>query len=620
MNSVVDATHGVGEFRAAAGSAAAAVIIPGANFALPQATMRNLRSLALVRLLRGPIWILSVVGYRWTPERLAIAAAMLEAHGEADPDVVLTNRLSDQLGLPNLRIEHPTMADLDGSGWNVRPLAVALGLARAFSDGSASHGAITSADTEELVVAIRRSLNDAMARFRSELDPEALARCKSCGESAQRVYNYLTSVHRRNRLQFAGALPVFLQAVASCQNQSPYREMRQAIDASQPLARMVCRATGVDPSVFRALAGLSIELCGARWLETPVALMKLINVIRPDRRPGQDPVAWQRLRALVDQAESVTGRQIDQSLVAQMWVRDAMQARASGHAEGSAAAIDSQASALVQNLREEIYAAVGVSQLVRAKVQGAGAHDGLYQVIDRWLLQRTRRQLSTLAARWQDAYAAEKAGDASMIACMRGERYWALLPSPFTSSDGRRRVVPLVSRQQLVKYGTEMANCLEEVNLQGFDAACRGGGTFVVGLVDGESGAPRSTAEFRLKQDRDGTRMVVEVVQHTARKNAVPGEPCKTTMKELLLHVQCDAVQGHLRLGVTAVRASRRKGASAITAAQRATRLRALKLAVGDQSFDDLWQRCEQERQRKDAFADLPSRLSPPDLQGGGSP
>ncbi len=572
-----------------------------------------------MRLSRGQIWVLSVVGYRWTSERLTFVAEMLEAHGEADLDVVWINRLSDQLGLPNLRIELPTVTDLEWSGWNVRPLAVALALARAFSGDSVAQGAITSADAEELASAIRRALNDAMARFRSELDGDALARCKDYGEFALRVYNYLAA-HRRNRLQFAGALPVFLQAVSLPRDDSLYREMRQAIDAGQPLTGMVCRATGVGPSVFKALAGLPVDVCGARWLERPVGLMKLINVIRPDRRPGQDPVAWARLNSLVEEAESVTGRRIDQSLVAQMWVRDAMHARAGIHGVGSAAKLDIQASVLVENFRNELYAAVGVSQLAREKLRSAGAHDGVHQAIDRWLLQRTRKQLATLAVRWQDAYAAETSDDASLIACIRGERYWALLPSPFTSSDGRRRVVPLVSRQQLVGFGTAMVNCLRERSLKEFDAACCSGGTFVVGLVDGESGAPRSAAEFRLKQDRDGTRMVVEVVQHTARQNAFPGEPCKRTMQELLLHVQCDSVQRHLRLGVTAVRASRRQGASAITAAQRATRLRALKLAVGDQSFDDLWQRCEQERQRKNAFADLPSRLSHPDLQGGVSP
>ena len=168
------------------------------------------------------------------------------------------------------------------------------------------------------------------------------------------------------------------------------------------------------------------------------------------------------------------------------------------------------------------------------------------------MLQRTRKQLTTLAARWRDAYAAEMAGDASLIACMRGERYWGFAPSPFMSSDGRRRVVPLVSRQLLVDFGTALSNCLEASHLQSYDTACRSGGTFVVGLVDVNSGAPRSTAEFKVGRLQDGAKMAVEMVQHTARRNAAPSQSCESAMRELLRHVEGEPVQRHLRLGVAA--------------------------------------------------------------------
>lgn len=315
----------VGELYAVSDAAAAAVVFPGPMLALPQSTVRNLRSLALLRLRQGSIWIISVVGYRWTRDRLASVAAMLEAHGEADPDAVLTNRLSDQLGLPDIRVDRPKMSDLDGSTWNVRPLAVAVGLARVFAGGSKALRAITSAEADELAVAIRRSLTDAMARFRSGLDDEALALCRGFGESALLVYNYLAaSEHRRNRLQFARVLPVFLQVVGSAHDGSPYREMRQAIDAGQPLADLVCRSFGVGPSVFRCISGVPIEICGPRWLNAPVTLMRLINAIRPDRRPHQDPADWARLNQLVGFAERVIGRSIEHSIIGRMWVRDSM--------------------------------------------------------------------------------------------------------------------------------------------------------------------------------------------------------------------------------------------------------------------------------------------------------
>ena len=594
-----DAAFAVGELHDISGSAASAVVFPGPALALPPSTMRNLRSIAVLRLRGGPLWVLGVVGHRWTPDRLAFVADMLEAHGEEGLGAVLTDRLSDELGLPNIRIELPTKADLEGSSWSVRSLALALGLAHVFAGGAAARGPITSSDIDELVTELGSRLSDALMRFRSSLDRDALARCGDYGDSALRVYNYLAAdEHRRNRMQFGGVLPVFLQAVATAPDKSPYRVMRQAIDAGQPLAPLVCQAIGVGPSVFRSLVGVPVAMCGARWLESPVALMRLISAIRPDRRPGLDPGAWATLNRLVEHAESVIGRRVETSLVGQMSVRDAVHARPGLHAQGSVSEFDIRAMAMVEDFREEICAAVGASQLVRAKVARATAHDGLRQVIDRWLLQRTRKQLATLAVRWQDAYAAEKAGDASLIACLTGERFWALLPSPFTSADGRRRVVPLVTRQLLVDFGTAMANCLEASHLQAFDTACRSGGTFVVGLVDSESGAPRSTAEFKVGRVQVGARMTVEVVQHTARRNAAPSQSCVSAMRELLRHVEGDAVQRHLRIGVTAVRSVRGQGASAISAAQRETRLRALRLVLGDQPFEDLWQCCEQARRK----------------------
>ena len=577
----------VGERHDMSGSAASAVVFPGPALALPSSTMRNLRSIAVLRIRGGPLWLLSVVGHRWTPDRLAFVAGALEAHGEAGFDAVLTDRLSDELGLPNLRIERPTMADLEGSSWNVRSLALAFGPAHAFSNDVPAPGVITSDDIEALTTEIRTLLSDALWRFRASLDGDALPRCQDYGDSALRVYNYLVAdEHQRNRMQFGGVLPVFLQAVASAQGESPYREMRQAIDAGQPLATLVCEAIGVGPSVFRSLVGVPVPMCGARWVETPVALMRLISAIRPDRRPGHDPSAWATLNRLVEHAESVIGRRIEQSLIGQMWVRDAMHALAGIHVEVSTSEIDIGAMVLVEDFREEIYAAVGASQLVRAKVARSTAHDGLCHVIDRWLLQRTRKQLATLATRWRDAYAAEKAGDASLIACMRGERYWGFLPSPFISSDGRRRVVPLVSRQLLVDFGTALSNCLEASHLKSYDTACRSGGTSVVGLVDVKSGAPRSTAEFKVGRLQDGAKMAVEMVQHTARRNAAPSQSCESAMRELLRHVEGDAVQRHLLLGVTAVRSIRRQGVATISSAQRETRLRALRLVLGDQSFE----------------------------------
>lgn len=590
-----DTNHVVGELYDVSAAAAAAVVFPGPMLALPQSTVRNLRSLALLRLHQGSLWVISVVGYRWTGDRLASVAAMLEAHGEVDPDAVLTNRLGDQLGLPRIQVDRPKMSDLDGSTWNVRPLAVAVGLARVFAGGSKALRAITSAEADELAVAIRGSLTDAMARFRSNLDDEALALCRGFGESALLVYNYLAAAeHRRNRLQFARVLPVFLQVVGSAHDGSPYREMRQAIDAGQPLADLVCRSFGVGPSVFRCISGVPIETCGLRWLNAPVTLMRLINAIRPDMRPQQDPAAWARLNQLVECAERVIGRSIEHSIIGRMWVRDSMHSGATPELGSSQPGIDARILSIIEMFREELILTLGGDQLGRTKSARRIIDEKVRQIADKWMLRRTPRQLTKLALHLHDALEKARASDENLIACMRGERYWPLLPSAYVTADGRRRVLPLVTRQQLIDHGTAMANCLEGSHLQTYDRACRSGSTFLVGFVDGESGAPRSTAELKVSRLREGTAMVAEVVQHTAHRNSAPALPCTIAMRDLLRHVQGEAVQMHLRLGVAAVRASRRHGAGAISSAQRKTSMRALRSVLGDHAVEELEGQCKQ--------------------------
>ena len=195
---------------------------------------------------------------------------------------------------------------------------------------------------------------------------------------------------------------------------------------------------------------------------------------------------------------------------------------------------------------------------------------------------------------WHDALEKARAGDENLIACMRGDRYWPLLPSAYVTADGRRRALPLVTRQQLIDHGTAMANCLEDSHLQTYARACRSGSTFLVGFVDGESGTPRSTAELKVSRLREGAAMVVEVVQHTAHRNSAPALPCTIAMRDLLRHVQGEAVQMHLRLGVTAVRASHRHGAGAISSAQRNTSMRAFRSVLGDHTVEELEGQCKQ--------------------------
>lgn len=81
--------------------------------------------------------------------------------------------------------------------------------------------------------------------------------------------------------------------------------------------------------------------------------------------------------------------------------------------------------------------------------------------------------------------------------------------------------------------------------------------------------------------------MTVTLVQHTAHANGAPTQPCLAAVRELLRHVDSEVVQRHLRVGVTTIRAVRRQGVSALTAAQDESRRRIRGLPLAQTSFDD---------------------------------
>ena len=146
----------------------------------------------------------------------------------------------------------------------------------------------------------------------------------------------------------------------------------------------------------------------------------------------------------------------------------------------------------------------------------------------------------------------------------------------------------------LADVGAALINCLGTEHLPSYASACRAGNSFVVALVDPQSGLPQSAAEFKVGRLRGEVALTVSLEQHTARRNAPPSPACVAAMRELLVLVQSEVVQRHLRLGVTALRASRRQGgAAAISAVQQDTRLRTLREVLGAE-FDTLRLACAQ--------------------------
>ena len=243
LEAVTGSDGALAELRASAGDCAAAVVMPAPCIDLPRATARNVPSCAVVRLKSGPIWLVKVLGYWWSTQRLAAAARVLQDCGHQFEPAALNDRLCEELELPGVSASRPGPADFDGSAWGVRRVAVAIHLARAFNTALAHPASLTSAEVAVVVERITEHLALALHRFRSGLDSEAMRHAARSGCVDQDIYNYLADTeHRRNRLQVAAVLPVFLRCLALRADVSPYREMRGAVDQGLPLVDAACEA------------------------------------------------------------------------------------------------------------------------------------------------------------------------------------------------------------------------------------------------------------------------------------------------------------------------------------------------------------------------------------------
>ena len=81
LEAVAGSDAALAELRGSAGDCAAAVVMPSPCIDLPRATARNVPSCAIVRLESGPLWLVKVLGYWWSTQRLIAAARVLQNYG-----------------------------------------------------------------------------------------------------------------------------------------------------------------------------------------------------------------------------------------------------------------------------------------------------------------------------------------------------------------------------------------------------------------------------------------------------------------------------------------------------------------------------------------------------------
>ena len=586
LEAVARSDDALAELRSSVLGLAAAVVMPAPCVNLPRATARNVPSCAIIRLESGPIWIVKVLGYWWSTQRLVTAGRVLQECGNAFEPAALNDRLCDELELPGVSASRPGPADFDGSGWDVRRVAVAIHLARAFGEGLAKAATLNSAELNAVVERTGEHLTQVLRRFQSGLDSEAMYFAVRSGCVSPHIYNYLADTeHRRNRLQLAKVLPVFLHSLVFRADISPYRQMRLAVDQGLPLVDVASKAMRVSPSAMRCVIGRDLSICGEAWEGTPDTLVQLIDSIRPEARPGTNPETWKRLRALVDFAEQQTGRRIAESFFGRAWVREATQAGIRAVPHGAEPIFDGRSVAAVESLREELLLVLQVDKRTADGKRSALEVASIKESVDAMLFTRTLRRLITIGLHWQQEYASARAERDDLMEFFRGARYWPLLPSEHRTADGSRRVVPLANSTQVQEHGVALGTCLAGSHLQAYDVACRKGRAFLLAVVDGATGRPQSTVELKASRHGKSAAIIVTVVQHTGRANSAPSEACKQALRELLALISSEPVQRHLRLGLLAMGTFRERFTEPGGRAELLAKVRAFRRTLGDETY-----------------------------------
>jgi hypothetical protein len=575
------------------GNGVMAVVCPAAGRLLPR-SLRHAACCVVFRSEPGGVWMMRTVGHEWTDERLATAAELVArklGHLPVRRDPMLATRLARALQVPRVEVLAAALDPPDPQQWDTRKLALAARLQQLRPEAVTPDPPTLAAEVDAIERGLLAQLGAALRRLAGSLDQDILAAAPAAARDAE-LYAYLSDPsHRRNRLQLAATFPLFLHAAATAGGSGAGRLIGRLVDDGAPLVRTLAAQWAVSPSALRGLRGMPVDLIGAQWQANVEALVRVLNALPAEFRPGDDTAAWRTFNEHVAFAESVFARRPWTSPLALAWLRQAARrgwtAEAIGETDrealqASIALVDELRQSLIEALKAETTAA-GIAGTHEAALSARAWHGA-----DAYLARIAPKRLVALAQRYRRELAAAQSEHASEIAAARGTGFWPLLPGEFVSSDKSRIVVPLADRQALRTHGRAVVNCLGGSHLEFYAAACGGGQTFILGVLEAPSRRPLSTAEVRATRLTLTGRTGVRVVQHTAAHNEAPGRACREALAEAIALFGSDGGQEHLRRGARVLAARRRGDAQLRCEFDLLPVRRAVKAAVGEKHFDEL--------------------------------
>jgi uncharacterized protein YejL (UPF0352 family) len=362
-------------------------------------------------------------------------------------------------------------------------------------------------------------------------------------------------------------------------------QIRMLINSGSPLIRPLAARWAVSQGALRCLLGRPIDHVGTQWQDRPHILVRILDALRPEDRPGDDADDWQRLARAVTTAEEIFRRPAASSPLTLGWLRAAARRKFARVAETRGGrGLPPEAVSLIDELRTAL-----VQHLVGVAASHSGDTEAELLVVattitDRQLASLRPSRLAAIAKKFALEYAPRRAALDEEMRAAEGWQFWPLLPRDFIAFGGMRRVTPLATRADLRREGASQNLCFRDgAELAQMVRACASGAVFLLSVRDAATGAPLSTAEICVVRKLSIGKPELRVRQHYARGNTRPSADCAAALQEALDWVGGRDGQAHLEEGWRQAGKRRNATRGSVTDHELVMTTEALRIALGDE-------------------------------------
>ena len=420
----------------------AMVVFPKPESALVPTPLGHFRSVALLQIVDGTLWMLQMPGKGWSPSRLKVVADTLSRFsGEPPNRRSVEGALRRDLGVEAVVLLDPAISTMDASQWGTGEIAHAL-----FGRDAPTRRKSLIADPgiETQIRAVESSLvtelTAALEDFVERLDPTARKMSSADGQIDVAMYNYLAEKpFRKYRQQFAQVFPGLLHAAVAADSGSIGAEVREIVDNGAPVVKELAARWQVRPGVVRYLIGRPVADFGKQWSFKMKELATLLNALRPEDLPGEDSESWSRFDRTVAIGQDIFGKPIWQCAAGLEWLKECVYRINRGTDRTEALWLpDRDTVKNIGHFRDRLAASLRRDILaVDAETEGA-LNDAIDDVVGECLCQSANKGLGNIAARFDEEFDRIRQERDQALRVASIDAMWPLIPADYVSRDGSR--------------------------------------------------------------------------------------------------------------------------------------------------------------------------------------